>query len=129
MIKSIAIAINPGLYQTRALEAQVEKISWKSVYPIFYYNVPMFPGEKLALHLFEPRYKLMMTRVVDTIRAFAYVPNFSNYSASKGVVATLQHLYVSFFSSADSPLSLLYSCLFIDKYFLNCTLSVSSNNR
>ena len=31
-------------------------------------NVPMFPGETLNLHLFEPRYKLMMQRVVGTSR-------------------------------------------------------------
>ncbi|CAN0440115.1 unnamed protein product [Ectocarpus fasciculatus] len=29
----------------------------------------MFPGETLQLHLFEPRYKLMMKRVVNTSRS------------------------------------------------------------
>lgn len=31
-------------------------------------NVPMFPGETLNLHLFEPRYRLMIQRIVNTSR-------------------------------------------------------------
>lgn len=36
-------------------------------------NMPMFPGEKLNLHLFEPRYKLMIQRIVNTSRRFVCV--------------------------------------------------------
>mmetsp|Transcript_28425 Transcript_28425/g.35696 ORF Transcript_28425/g.35696 Transcript_28425/m.35696 type:complete len:188 (-) Transcript_28425:421-984(-) len=52
----------------------------------------MFPGETLSLHLFEPRYKLMMQRIVGTSQKFAYVPNYSNYSASLTDVALLAEL-------------------------------------
>lgn len=47
----------------------------------------MFPSGNLSLHLFEPRYKLMMQRIVNTTRSFAYVPNLDTYQASVGDVA------------------------------------------
>ena len=49
----------------------------------------MFPGEKLSLHLFEPRYKVMIRRVLDSTRSFAYVPNFTSYTAVEGDVALI----------------------------------------
>lgn len=72
-IKSLAIALDPELYKQRVAEVAVEKESFTSVYPIFFYNQTLLPGSKLNLHLFEPRYKLMMSRVVNSSRAFAYV--------------------------------------------------------
>lgn len=36
-------------------------------------NVPMFPGETLHLHLFEPRYKLMMQRIVNTSQRWVFL--------------------------------------------------------
>jgi hypothetical protein len=44
------------------------------------------------LHLFEPRYRLMMQRVVNSTRAFAYVPNFSTYHANVGDVALVANI-------------------------------------
>jgi hypothetical protein len=81
-------------------------------------NLPIFPGEILRLHLFEPRYRLMMKRIVNSSRRsvipsphyrpvygsashadrvtsthrFAYVPNYSNYLASSGDVALVAEL-------------------------------------
>jgi Lon protease-like protein len=55
--------------------------------PIFYYNETLFPGGRLDLHLFEPRYRVMMQRVVNSTRSFAYVANFNQYRASVGDVA------------------------------------------
>jgi hypothetical protein len=89
MLKNIALQVDPDLYQLRLQEASLEKASWTTVYPIFYYNSTMFPGSVLSLHLFEPRYKLMMQRVVNTTNAFAYVPNFRNYCAQVGDIALI----------------------------------------
>jgi Lon protease-like protein len=55
--------------------------------PIFYYNETLFPGGRLDLHLFEPRYRVMMQRVVNSTRSFAYVAKFNQYRASVGDVA------------------------------------------
>lgn len=92
MIKALSQQLDPDLYAARSAEFQAEKQSWNTLYPIFYYNNAMFPGSKLSLHLFEPRYKLMMQRVVNSNRAFAYVPNFSNYSAAIGDIALVAEL-------------------------------------
>ena len=70
IIKNLAISLDPDTYRTRQEEANIEKSTWTTLYPIFYYNTAMFPGESLNLHLFEPRYKVMMQRVVNTTRLY-----------------------------------------------------------
>lgn len=92
MLKDICIAVNPDAYALRQAECQAEKATWVATYPIFYYNEPLFPNSRLNLHLFEPRYRLMMQRVVNSTRAFAYVPNFSTYHASVGDVALVANI-------------------------------------
>lgn len=92
MVKNIAVTVDPEAYALRLEECRAEKASWKTFYPIFYYNDTLFPGSILGLHLFEPRYRLMMKRVVNTTRAFAYVPNFKGYTASIGDVAMLAEI-------------------------------------
>ncbi|CAM9795495.1 unnamed protein product [Ectocarpus sp. 13 AM-2016] len=92
MLANIAQTCFPELAAARLKEVEAEREKFMTVLPVFYYNVPMFPGESLQLHLFEPRYKLMMKRVVNTSRRFAYVPNYSNYVATIGDVALIAQL-------------------------------------
>jgi Lon protease-like protein len=92
IIKSLAISLNPALYAQRQEEVRIEKNDWATIYPVFYYNQSLFPGSRLSLHLFEERYKVMMQRVVDTTRSFAYVPNFTNYSAKVDDIALIAEL-------------------------------------
>lgn len=92
MLRAVAHSHNPQLYSTRLRESEDDRNSWSTVLPIFYYNQALFPGSRLSLHLFEPRYKLMMQRIVTSSRAFAYVPNYSNYTASAGDVALIAEL-------------------------------------
>lgn len=84
--------IDPVGYTQRLAECEMEKKTWKTLYPVFYYNSTIFPGSHLNLHLFEPRYRIMMQRVVNTTRSFAYVPNFTSYSASVGDIALVAEL-------------------------------------
>jgi Lon protease-like protein len=100
MIRSIAESINPDLYAERLHEAVKQRESWLKSFPIFFYNDALFPGARLDLHLFEPRYRLMMQRIINTTREFAYVPNFSNYQSRAGDVALVASLTeaVSIFS-------------------------------
>ncbi len=58
----------PDMYEQRLEETRQEREAWRSLLPIFFYNLPIFPGEVLRLHLFEPRYKLMMQRIVNSTR-------------------------------------------------------------
>jgi hypothetical protein len=92
MIQNMCLLVNSTLYNTRLQESATEKESWNTVLPIFYYNQALFPGCKLSLHLFEPRYKIMMQRIINTTRAFAYVPNYTTYSANRGDIALVAKL-------------------------------------
>ncbi|TFJ88153.1 hypothetical protein NSK_000507 [Nannochloropsis salina CCMP1776] len=82
----------PALYEQRLEETRQEREALKLLLPIFFYNLPIFPGEALRLHLFEPRYRLMMQRIVNGSRRFAYVPNYSNYRAKAGDIALIAEL-------------------------------------
>lgn len=92
MLKALAMALDPDTYASRLAEAQIAKQDWSLLYPCFFYNSTMFPGSRLALHLFEPRYRQMMQRIVNTTQAFAYVPNFRDYRANVGDVALVARL-------------------------------------
>eukprot|EP00904_Undaria_pinnatifida_P009600 jgi/Undpi1/5770/HiC_scaffold_2.g01044.m1 len=87
MIADIAKLLFPKLVERRMRETAAEKQKFDLCLPAFFYNQPMFPGETLWLHFFEPRYKLMMKRIIDTSRRFAYVPNYSKNVAAKGDTA------------------------------------------
>lgn len=94
MIKAIARALNNALYVQREEEILMELNNYKndSIYPIFYYNSNLFPGSTLSLHLFEPRYRIMMQRIVNSTKKFVYAPNFTNYRADVGDVVLIANL-------------------------------------
>jgi len=73
-------------YAERVKETEVQKKEWKLTLPIFFFNDTLYPSSILRLHLFEPRYKLMIKRALEGNRCFAYVPNFTDYKAQKGDV-------------------------------------------
>lgn len=68
MIAEIVKLCFPEQLDARMRETAAEKARFELCLPAFFYNIPMFPGETLSLHLFEPRYKLMMRRIIDTSR-------------------------------------------------------------
>ena len=41
--------------------------------PLFPLNVVLFPGMVLPLHIFEPRYRLMITRCIEEEKLFGVV--------------------------------------------------------
>lgn len=61
MIKSLAMMLDNDGYRARLEEAAVYRATWSALYPIFFYNSVMFPGSVLSLHLFEPRYRHMVS--------------------------------------------------------------------
>ncbi|CAN0176860.1 unnamed protein product, partial [Ectocarpus fasciculatus] len=73
MLAQIAKSLFPELLERRLRETEAEKAKFELCLPAFFYNVPVFPGQTLCLHFFEPRYKLMMQRIINTSRRFAYV--------------------------------------------------------
>jgi hypothetical protein len=66
----------PALYEQRLEEIEQERAFLLSSYPCFFYNMPLYPGEVLRLHLFEPRYKLMMQRIVNSTRRYVRFGRF-----------------------------------------------------
>lgn len=119
MIAQLARTFFPHLYEERLLDVGAEKASWQKHYPIFYYNLPMFPGELLALHLFEPRYKLMMKRIIDSTRRFAYVPNYDDYVGKPGDIALIAEIKECEFQSDGRCLiesRLTSRCVIVEHY-------------
>ncbi len=95
LLVSVARACFPALYEKRLLEIEEEKQGWELILPIFFFNDTLFPFSPLALHLFEPRYRVMINRIVNASRKFAYLPSFNGYQArvgDVGVVAELKHV-------------------------------------
>ena len=86
MLKTICTTFYSVKYEQRRIEIEQEKKSWLLTLPIFYFNDCHFPGYNLRLNLFEPRYKIMMHRIVNSNRKFAYVPNFTNYCGKLSVI-------------------------------------------
>jgi hypothetical protein len=83
-IKAIAMLVDQELYFQRKGELALEKQGWSTSFPVFFYDAVLLPGEKLHLQLFEPRYKLMMQRIINTTRSFAYVP-LKPFAARQGL--------------------------------------------
>jgi Lon protease-like protein len=65
----------------------MEKLS--RMHPIFFYNDLQFPGSTMGLTLFEPRYKIMIRRVISADQKFIYLPSFQGYRAEIGQIGFL----------------------------------------
>jgi hypothetical protein len=79
MIRDMAMSLQPTLYTSRVAEAAIEKTKMNAMLPAFfsqsiseYYEI-IFPGQRLQLHLFEPRYKLMMKRLGGELHVFVHL--------------------------------------------------------
>jgi hypothetical protein len=86
-----------GVYPTTPLQASEEDAL---IRPVFFYNQLQRPGDTIALHLFEPRYRTMIGRAnarVDPAtgaprREFVFLPNFVNYRCAQGDLGVLVEL-------------------------------------
>ena len=58
---------------------------------IFFYNSEAELGTRVGLHLFEPRYRLMLHRAMTSGRPkeIIFLPNYQNYVAAHGDVGFL----------------------------------------
>jgi len=92
MLSNIAQTCFPVEYAARLPEVAAAKLEMKLEMPVFFYNQRQYPGYELQLHLFEPRYRLMMQRVTESNRCFAYLPNFVDYQAKEGDVGLIAEL-------------------------------------
>uniref|UniRef100_A0A0G4F647 RING-type domain-containing protein n=1 Tax=Chromera velia CCMP2878 TaxID=1169474 RepID=A0A0G4F647_9ALVE len=86
------VVMGSGVYASRAEEADCQLAELGEQLPIFFYNSALVPGEMLGLHLFEPRYRIMMKRIVENGRKFVYLPSFERYSAKEGDIGLVAEL-------------------------------------
>lgn len=66
-----------------------------SVRSVFFYNADIELGTDAGLHLFEPRYRLMVQRAMwmaERRRQIIFLPNFQRYIGSHGDVGALAHI-------------------------------------
>ena len=56
----ILLSVFPKEYETRALECKLEESDNRMTLPLFIMNGICFPGEELPLHVYEPRYRIML---------------------------------------------------------------------
>jgi Lon protease-like protein len=68
-------------YKQRQEEDLKEKQMDKNNIPIFILDYVLYPGTTLALHIFEPRYRLMMRRCMSGSKSFGLVA----YGAEGGI--------------------------------------------
>jgi Lon protease-like protein len=92
LLAGIASRLWPDVYEARLRECKAIEESWSLQLPIFFYNEIMLPGEILRLHLFEPRYRLMMKRIMASSRRFAYVPRVGGHMTSRGDIALIAEI-------------------------------------
>jgi len=63
----------PDDYKQRCIETEAEKIQDLTALPLFLLPSVAFPGQSFPLHIFEPRYKLMIRRCLAGSRRFGLV--------------------------------------------------------
>ncbi len=60
-------------FEVRQKEAKDEKEQDLANLPLFLLNVVAFPGQPFPLHIFEPRYRLMLRRCLEGQRRYIYM--------------------------------------------------------
>ena len=63
MLRNVIQKLFPAQYALREVEAAEERERWASTMPLFSLDDALFPGQGITLHLFEPRYRLLVSRV------------------------------------------------------------------
>lgn len=63
----------PQRFVERREAAERQKLEQKSLLPLFVLSTSGFPGQVIPMHIFEPRYRLMMRRVLQGSRCFGLV--------------------------------------------------------
>jgi len=85
----------PVHYRQRQEEEKMVKESDKIVIPLFLLgDLVLFPGNQLPLHVFEPRYRLMIRRCIEGSHRFGVVPFVNGKLSDIGTAAFIENLFV-----------------------------------
>lgn len=86
-------ALGPGDVRATAIpESSVDSGDRKRFLPLFPLNLVAFPGQQVLLHVFEPRYKQLMTEAVETGREFGIVTLVTGGASSIGTEMRLERV-------------------------------------
>jgi len=95
MLQQMIQANFPLQYQARKDESEKESDSQKMSLPLFVLgSLVLFPNQPLPLHVFEPRYRLMIRRCLESGKKFGIVSNINNKLSSIGTSAIIESQYL-----------------------------------
>jgi len=95
MLQQMILANFPLQYQARKDELDKELGSQKDSLPLFVLSsLVLFPNQPLPLHVFEPRYRLMIRRCLESGKKFGIVSNINNQLSSCGTAALIESQYL-----------------------------------
>ena len=95
-LQEICKTVDEVTYNKKLQELNVFLDKIKSSLPIFFYNTPII-GDTLDLHLFEPRYRLMIQRIKDsTPQEFLIYNPHGSEEKPIGVIMRVKRLEIQF---------------------------------
>jgi Lon protease-like protein len=90
VIKNIIQNIYPNYYKERMIENNEFEDVNNNTIPLFVINIVHFPTTQLILHIFEPRYRLMLRRVLKASKEFAIIPSINDEMQEFGVITKIK---------------------------------------
>eukprot|EP01080_Neovahlkampfia_damariscottae_P000983 gene983-9890_t len=94
VINDLIQKYKPEEYLERKKEYEDSKKMTTSNVPFFCLDYILFPSSKLPLHVFEPKYRLMIRRCMEGSRSFGMVPIIDGKLADVGTIAKIESINV-----------------------------------
>jgi len=83
-LQNIIQKLYPKEYQFRAKEVAEEEDEDNMTIPLFVMDALVFPGEEISLHVYEPRYRVMLDRVMQGCRQFGLIQAVEDKESTDG---------------------------------------------
>lgn len=91
MLQNIILKAWPDQCEERRREQEALLYEQETTIPLFVVDIVLFPNMRLPLHIFEPRYRLMLRRCLEGSRRFGVVPIMGTEIAKVGTTAVIDH--------------------------------------
>lgn len=91
MLQNIILKAWPDQCEERRREQEALLSEQETTLPLFVVDIVLFPNMRLPLHIFEPRYRLMLRRCLEGSRRFGVVPIMGTEIAKVGTTAVIDH--------------------------------------
>jgi Lon protease-like protein len=84
VLKSLLERNYAAEYAARAEEVKAEAQVNETSLPLFVLDAVVFPGGSFPMHIFEPRYRLMLRRCLEGSKQFGLVPCYQDRNSARG---------------------------------------------